>query len=691
MYSNLAGRVNNTTLPHTRGLLPLYEAIVNSIHAIEEKGVIDDNDKITVHIIREESILDKAETPRRGKMPNADILDFIIDDTGVGFNDANFDAFNELDTSHKAEKGGRGIGRLMWLKAFEKVEIESTFEKDGKKYTRNIEFDIENGVQQKPPVLQQSNANVGASIRLKHFKKSYQEKTPRTIETIARNILEHCMWYFLRSGGAPDIYVLDGEDKFKLQDICEENAKKGMKIVSFQIEGIPFEINHLKLRNDLNGANGIAYCANNRVVNNEKFSGALSWVNSRFEDEEGLFCYQCYIASEFLDQCVRADRTDFELDGDLPLFQGISLSWEQIKAGVAEQINEFLKTEKEKAKIKGRERMETYIEKKSPRYRIVLNSIDEELIPPNCSDKDLDLICHAKYSELEEELLRDGHSLTSVIENSDYDDIKSNFDDFLARLDNFKSSELAEYVYYRRLVLDLLEKIIKKQPDGKYVREKLIHQLVFPMQITSDGVKFQNTNLWLLDERLVFHHFLGSDKQLSAVPITSSNSPLRPDIISMAINSSPSFAAPDLNDIPILVGQESRHQVPASITVVEFKRPMRDDADEDDNPLKQVLNYFTEIRANKAHTVDGRPIQHCDAPGYAYVIADLTASVRKACDFYSMQKTPDNLGYYWYHSKLNLYIEVISLDKLYSAAYERNEAFFSKLGLPSTSLLSSSE
>jgi len=36
MKTNLSGRLRNTSLPASHGLMPLFEAVVNSIHSIEE-------------------------------------------------------------------------------------------------------------------------------------------------------------------------------------------------------------------------------------------------------------------------------------------------------------------------------------------------------------------------------------------------------------------------------------------------------------------------------------------------------------------------------------------------------------------------------------------------------------------------------------------------------------------------------
>lgn len=40
---NLEGRVKNFSLPKNRPLIPLYEAVVNSIHAINERKSVEKN------------------------------------------------------------------------------------------------------------------------------------------------------------------------------------------------------------------------------------------------------------------------------------------------------------------------------------------------------------------------------------------------------------------------------------------------------------------------------------------------------------------------------------------------------------------------------------------------------------------------------------------------------------------------
>ena len=131
--TNLPGRVRNVSLAPSKGLMPLFEAISNSIHAIEEAGRAPDESRIRIEI--------KRSAPRLSLDPDAklgqgDIDGFTVTDNGIGFNDVNFKSFRTLDSEHKVDKGGRGVGRLLWLKAFETVSVESVFKDENGKYKR---------------------------------------------------------------------------------------------------------------------------------------------------------------------------------------------------------------------------------------------------------------------------------------------------------------------------------------------------------------------------------------------------------------------------------------------------------------------------------------------------------------------------------------------------------------------------
>jgi hypothetical protein len=74
------------------------------------------------------------------------VRDIIVTDTGVGFTQENYDAFGVLDTDIKKQYGSKGIGRLFWLKVFDRIVIESVFFEDGQPMKRTFAFVLPDGV-----------------------------------------------------------------------------------------------------------------------------------------------------------------------------------------------------------------------------------------------------------------------------------------------------------------------------------------------------------------------------------------------------------------------------------------------------------------------------------------------------------------------------------------------------------------
>lgn len=123
----------------------------------------------------------------------------------------------------------------------------------------------------------------------------------------------------------------------------------------------------------------------------------------------------------------------------------------------------------------------------------------------------------------------------------------------------------------------------------------------------------------------------------------------------------------------------------SSIVVIEFKRPMRDDYDDNENPISQVFGYIEKIQSGKVRDKDGRPIPSLlNMPFYAYIICDLTPKIQEFSKFYGLTSTPDQLGYFDFNKNFNAYIEIISFDKLIADAKNRNRVLFDKLQLRPT-------
>lgn len=138
--SDIANKVRNTRLSHNKPLMPLFEVISNSIHAIKEaenSNVLSGQGKIEIELIRQGDEKTLSELTEIDKFP---IKSIIIKDNGIGLNDENLISFTETDTDHKLAMGGKGVGRFVCLKAFKYLILKSLFSKNGAVIYREFEF-----------------------------------------------------------------------------------------------------------------------------------------------------------------------------------------------------------------------------------------------------------------------------------------------------------------------------------------------------------------------------------------------------------------------------------------------------------------------------------------------------------------------------------------------------------------------
>jgi hypothetical protein len=682
MPTNLGGRLRNTSLPLTSALLPLFEAVVNSIHAIEEAGTSTDDGRISITIIRKakQESLDLDDAKKRGPDAREDIVGFRVDDNGIGFNDENMESFRTLDSEHKVQKGCRGIGRLLWLKAFKQVRVESTYCTSAMLRLRTFTFSAVGGVSDEKDEAAPEGVSVKTSVSLDGFNTRYRDYAWKTSKTIADAIVEHCLWYFIRKDGAPVIELLDDGEVISLNDVFDAHMHSSAVPETISIKERSFDLIHVRLRSNSLSAHAIAFCADNRLVTEEKLSGKLPGLHGKLTDADGEFVYSCYVSSDFLDECARPERTGFEIvDSVEGLLADTEIGLNDIREAVVERAKAQLTMHLDENLKRSKEKVTRFVSTKAPRYRPILSRIPEtELnVDPDISDKELELALHKQFANIERELISEGHDILSQTNAPPDEQYRSKLDSYLAKAEDIKKSDLASYVSHRRVIIDLFEKAIEKDEHGNYVREDLIHSLIIKMRKDSSELPMDSCNLWLIDERLAFHDYLASDKPLKSIPITTTGDGKEPDICVL-----------NAFDQPILVSEGTRLP-PASIEIVEIKRPMRNDAKagEDHDPIEQAIDYLERIRQGGVKTSTGRPIpslQHDAIPGFCYVLADLTASFEKRCRIHhNLKRTSDGQGYFGYKDNVNAYVEVISFDRLVNMAKERNRAFFDKLGLPS--------
>jgi hypothetical protein len=122
------------------------------------------------------------------------------------------------------------------------------------------------------------------------------------------------------------------------------------------------------------------------------------------------------------------------------------------------------------------------------------------------------------------------------------------------------------------------------------------------------------------------------------------------------------------------------------ITIFEFKRPQRDDfvnPSSNEDPIQQVVRYVNSIREGKYKTPQGRNIHvSTNTRFYGYIICDISSKVETWLETEkNFKPMPDRLGWFLPYDNINLYVEVLSWDKVLKDAEMRNKIFFHKLGI----------
>ncbi len=666
MTVNVAGQVGQIKLGQNKALWPLFETVINSIQSLEDTDI--DHKEITIEALRNPTVQlrlnadgTKSEEPSRFEQ-------FIVTDNGNGFNEANFKSFQEAYSQLKVKKGCKGIGRFLWLKAFEKVVISSTYQENGKWYLREFDFTL-SGVSpdEAPRELEGSDYSNITRVTLTGFIARYRDAVSYSLESLAKKIIEHCLPYFIMKA-VPAVTLRDNRgESFSLNDYFDKVYMDSLNQDPIDLKGRHYQLYHMLLAQGADG-HELHLCANNREVKSIDLYKKISNLEKgkKLPTEDGDVYYVGYLAGDYLDESINVERSEFEFE-DLPVMgDNRGASEEEIVDAAVEMIKGYLKTDLDKVGTEKRKQIDRLVQATRPQYRLLLNKRPEvyDDIPSGLTDDKVDLELYRHQQQWEYETAKQRRDIEEKVKQNATTDsgFQPLFDEYCRNIHELSRAGLAEYVIRRKAIIDLLGKALEVEPSGSYSLESRIHSIICPMQVSSDEVKLDDMNLWLIDDRLAYHHYLASDKFLSKLPVLENGTQKRTDLIVFDAALSYTAETDDIN----------------SITIVELKRPQRDDNEND--PVWQVLKYVRDIREGKIKKDNGRDFGDMSrVKFYCYVIGDLTPSMKDSAVGRGLRPTQDNEGYYGYNEGIGAYVEVISYNKLLKNARQRNQVFFDKL------------
>ena len=634
IYSDIEGRLRKLKLKYTDAFIAILEALVNSI----QEGAKE----ISVNIYREsqqtvdENIVRKIES-------------FEIIDNGNGFNKKNFNAFTHLDTMNKVDIGGKGVGRLAWLKVFNEVKIKSTYLEDGKYYEKSFNFRpsidvIENLTQNEVETEKKETI-----ITLKYAKLGYQENLPNNIDKMLKLIIDHLFIYFIDDDLDFNIKLVEGEKILDLREEFDRDYKEKIKMFDISLEDERKKINKFTVKyymSDSYKRNSVIFTAHKRAVRSFFLHDYSEDLKSKFD--QGFL--KCFVSGEYFDENVNDTRTDFTFP-----YSGNSIYL--TSEDIALKLIDKLKEEYEDYFTKEREKREEVIKKflkENPACKHIYGHYPEivDEIKKNESDLSIRKKFLEKEVDMQEKVKREIQSIKT------YQEYKEKEEQINEQIQTLSVTDLAKYVLHRKNVIELYKAFLEVTQDENVKLEKDIHNIFFPVRETDKSVKYDDHNLWLIDDRMAFHDFTLSD-----CPYIENDNKTkeRPDIISY---------------------NEVKAYEKADLFIVEFKRPFRNDYDYGNNPINQVLDYAKKIRSGN---INDKKYSRVKISGeqiiYGFCICDITEKLEEIAERYKMTPSGDKQSYYGYFEKENTFIEIHTFEKTIENAEKRNYSFFEKLGI----------
>jgi hypothetical protein len=647
MKTNFPGRVKNFPQP-IDPFISVYEAISNSLQSIESKGL--SNGFIKIIIERQNNPLVEGNL-----FP---ILNIHIVDNGEGFTPDNYKSFSNLDSDFKEAIGGKGIGRLNWLKIFDAVDINSVYEFNSKRMKKSFNFSIDNQIDNL--MDSESNDDFITKVILRTLKPSYYGLTTIKTTEIANKIIEHFTSLFV-IGLTTLITIEDGEVELNVNDYFNNTKYIKSHLNKIVIDGDEYDLRHVFLKSASSESHRIFVCAQKRVV--KSFSiPSIEELPSSLSIDNHKAVYQCFVSSKVLDQDVNQDRSGFnsitfENRSSDDMFGNRLNIYNDVITAVSQYLDEYIAPyKKEKMEL-----IRNYIESEAPEYRYIYRKHSPELSQIAYTTAKSKEKIGVELYRINQKINESNRAYIDSLSNLDMVD-QEHINQIMESITDSAKAELASYVIRRKLVLDLLKKLLG-QDIGKHYDENRLHRIFFPMKSDDLSIDYNQHNLWLIDERLAYSYRFFSDEPLKKA-FVDTDSKLRPD--GLFINA--------------VAFSDSINGTASTITIVEFKKPGRDDFDRKNSPFTQIYDYIDIIKRKTVKGVEGETISVSDNTRFvAYVVADLTTSLLREIQRENLNPSINNQTYFGYNDSYKVYIEVLPYDVILDNSHKRNRVFFEKL------------
>lgn len=412
-------------------------------------------------------------------------LQITISDNGSGFNDTNYERFSKLMES--ADNQHKGLGRIIYLKYFESVEIESVYERKNKRFFI-FKDNIENHKVEKNIF---SDADNYSKLNFKNFigstLNSYDDIVPNKIKSILLETFSPLLYHYKEIGKNfkitislnnvkdenPDKGFYNGSVYLDLNDLPAYNLKE-FNITELDMFDKKWKLLYYVKTNALRDTFSTYLCIDRRAIpfkiaadpqlpvkTEAVFLLSSDYLNSKTDDSRQIINLsdndKAIISNYYVDEVIEI------LDSTVP---DIKQKNEEIKESIQNIYPHLLGFFKNK----------------------VVGIINKNRI----------------ISEAQEAFNREEKE---ILESQNLSDEQYN-----KSLD-FASRTLAHYILYRNKIIQKLKHLVNNNKT-----EKSIHNLILPMKSIFSNAdisnSFFNNNAWILDDKFMTYQYSLSDQKL---------------------------------------------------------------------------------------------------------------------------------------------------------------------------------
>jgi len=536
-------------------LQPIYEAFTNSLEAIK----LLENDQpnkaeITISLYFTKDLISKISDDTK----KYDFQKIKIKDTGIGFNDTEFERLIALNDESKGFQN-KGSGRVQFLHAFDMTEVFSVYQDNksstgfmqrvftlskSKAFLDNnsiIRLEDNNGKEIKSDKPYTSlifktvlstrdklslESLTAKNLKLKiigHYLASFCENRNDLIQIIIKTIVDDNVESEIRitSDDIPivdqekniDVYYSKVSDDGRIERISD---KEILNLKAFKISSNDLSENSLKL------------VSKGEIANEIQLQNLLP--KDKIEGKRYLFL----LSGQYIDSKDGDTRGEINILTESEFkekFQTSCLDEREILLNdIRDVTNREIIDMYDEIKKKHEEKIEN-IEKLKKMF--LLNPKTLKSLEKKIGINDSDDVVLRKVYEADAKIIAEGDAKIkhqfeelSKLNTTDNDYSKkliSQVDELVKTIPLQNKSVLTHYIARRKLVLDLFGKIIEKQlhiqeTSEKSIDEKLLHNLIF--QQTSDNP--EESDLWLINEEFIY--FKGtSEGQLGRILFDNDN------------------------------------------------------------------------------------------------------------------------------------------------------------------------